>query len=154
MTEPELAKSWHIVCHSLRDMALLVREFTPDWDFPGMNYFSNFSCIGFDGQVVEDLPSMRAARVRSLVATYVFSGCSTRGWRELWSGLFREMKNKSRGPTFGDFVTISTEVSMQDITVARLQSTREHTPLFPPLLNVMYCVRVSLWTVKIFLAQH
>ncbi len=23
----------------------------------------------------------------------------------------------------------------------------------PPLLNVMYCVRVSLWTVKIFLAQ-
>jgi hypothetical protein len=27
------------------------------------------------------------------------------------------------------------------------------TPL-PPLLNVMYCVRVSLKTVKIFLAQH
>ncbi len=27
-------------------------------------------------------------------------------------------------------------------------------PLFTPLLNVMYCVRVSLWTVKIFLAQH
>ncbi len=24
----------------------------------------------------------------------------------------------------------------------------------PPLLNVMYCVRVSLWTVKILLAQH
>ncbi len=24
----------------------------------------------------------------------------------------------------------------------------------PLLLNVMYCVRVSLWTVKIFLAQH
>ncbi len=27
------------------------------------------------------------------------------------------------------------------------------TPLLP-LLNVMYCVRVSLWTVKIFLAHH
>ncbi len=24
----------------------------------------------------------------------------------------------------------------------------------PPLLNVMYCVRVFLWTVKIFLAQN
>jgi hypothetical protein len=45
------------------------------------------------------------------------------------------MENISRGPTFGDFVTIRTEASMQDITVARL------------LLNVMYCVRVSLWTV-------
>jgi hypothetical protein len=33
------------------------------------------------------------------------------------------MENISRGPTFGDFVTIHTEVSMQDITVARLQST-------------------------------
>ncbi len=52
----------------------------------------------------------------------------------------------SRVPTFGDFVT---ETSMQDVTVARLQSTRVETPL-PPPLNVMYCVRVSLWTVKIF----
>jgi hypothetical protein len=25
---------------------------------------------------------------------------------------------------------------------------------FPPILSVMYCVRVSLRTVKIFLAQH
>ncbi len=35
------------------------------------------------------------------------------------------------------------------------QSTTVQTPLSPrhPLLNVMYCVRVSLWTVKIFLAQ-
>jgi hypothetical protein len=31
----------------------------------------------------------------------------------------REMENKSRGPIFGDFVTIRTEASMQDITVAR-----------------------------------
>jgi hypothetical protein len=37
----------------------------------------------------------------------------------------------SRGPTFGDFVTIRTEVSMQDITVARLQITRVQTPLSP-----------------------
>jgi hypothetical protein len=42
------------------------------------------------------------------------------------------MENLSRGPTFGDFVTIRTEASMQDITVARRQSTRVQTPLFPP----------------------
>jgi hypothetical protein len=54
----------------------------------------------------------------------------------------REMENISRGSTFGDHVTIRTEASMQDVTVARLQS------------DVMYCVGVSLWTVKIFLAQH
>jgi hypothetical protein len=39
------------------------------------------------------------------------------------------MENVNRGPTFGVFVTSCTEASM-------------------------YCVRVSLWTVKIFLAQH
>jgi hypothetical protein len=33
----------------------------------------------------------------------------------------REMENISRGPTFGDFVTILTERSMQDVTVARSQ---------------------------------
>jgi hypothetical protein len=51
----------------------------------------------------------------------------------------------SRGPTFRDFVTILTERPMQDITIARLQSTRVQLPS-PPLLNVMYCVRVSLRT--------
>jgi hypothetical protein len=66
----------------------------------------------------------------------------------------REMENISRDPTFGDFVTIRTEASMQDVTVASLQSTRVRTLLDPPLLNVMYCVRVSLCTVKIFLEQH
>jgi hypothetical protein len=65
----------------------------------------------------------------------------------------RETENISGGLTFGDFVTILTEGSMQDNTVARLQSTRVHTPL-SPLLNVMYCVRVSLRTVKIFFAQN
>jgi hypothetical protein len=50
------------------------------------------------------------------------------------------------GPTFGDFVTILAEGSLQDITVARLQSTKLQTPL-PPPLNVMCCVRVSLRTV-------
>jgi hypothetical protein len=36
----------------------------------------------------------------------------------------REMENISRGSTFVDFVIICTERSMQDVTVARLQSTR------------------------------
>ncbi len=57
-----------------------------------------------------------------------------------------EMENISRVPTFGDFVTIRTVASMQDVTVARLLSTRVETPLS----SVMYCVRVSLCTVKIF----
>jgi hypothetical protein len=61
----------------------------------------------------------------------------------------REVENISRGPTFGDFVTIRIEASMHDVTAARVQ-----TPLSSPLLNVMFCVRVSLWTVNIFLAQH
>jgi hypothetical protein len=37
----------------------------------------------------------------------------------------------SRGPTFGDFVTILTEGSIQDNTVARLLSTNVQTPLSP-----------------------
>ena len=46
--------------------------------------------------------------------------------------LSREMENISRGRTFGDFVTIRTERSMQDVTVARLQSTRvKKTPIAP-----------------------
>jgi hypothetical protein len=65
----------------------------------------------------------------------------------------REMENISRDPTFEDFVTIRTEGSMQDVTVTRLRVQEYRLP-FPPLLNVMYCVRVSLWTVKIFLAQN
>jgi hypothetical protein len=39
------------------------------------------------------------------------------------------MENISRGPNFGDFVTILTEGVMQDKTIARLQSTRVQTPL-------------------------
>jgi hypothetical protein len=71
------------------------------------------------------------------------------------TGSTREIENISKGPTFRNFVTIYTEASMQDVTVARLHSTRVQTPLSPPPpLNVMYCVRVSLRTVKIFLAQH
>ena len=38
------------------------------------------------------------------------------------------MEKKSRGPTFGDFVTIRTEGSMHDVTVARL-GTKVKTPL-------------------------
>jgi hypothetical protein len=46
-----------------------------------------------------------------------------------WSNFLvqnREMENISRGPspTFGNFVTIRTEGSMRDVSVARLQSTR------------------------------
>jgi hypothetical protein len=47
----------------------------------------------------------------------------------------REMENISRGlevPAAGYFVTIRTEASIQDVTVARLQSTRLQTPLSPP----------------------
>ncbi len=33
--------------------------------------------------------------------------------------LTREMENISRDPTFGDFVTILTEMSMQDVMVER-----------------------------------
>jgi hypothetical protein len=39
----------------------------------------------------------------------------------------REIENISRE----DFVTNRTEASMQDVTVARLQSTRVQTPLSP-----------------------
>ncbi len=46
------------------------------------------------------------------------------------------------------FVTVLTEGSMQDITVARVQEYRLPSP---PSFNVMYCVRDSLWTVKIFI---
>jgi hypothetical protein len=62
------------------------------------------------------------------------------------------MVNISRGPTFGDFVTILTEGSMQDNMVARLQYKRKYSPLLL-LLNV-HCERVSLRTDKLFLAQR
>jgi hypothetical protein len=73
------------------------------------------------------------------------------------TGSTREMENINRGPIFGDFVTILTKGSMQDVTVARLQSTGTYQSIeysFPSLFNVMYCVRVSPRTVKIFLVQH
>ncbi len=63
--------------------------------------------------------------------------------------LNREMKNISRGPTYGDSVTILTEGSMQDITVARLQSTRVQTGS-PPSINCNV-LRESLRTVKYIL---
>jgi hypothetical protein len=58
------------------------------------------------------------------------SHCLDRG-RELNKG--QRMENISRDPTFGDFVSILIEGSMQDITVARLQSTRVQTPLSPSI---------------------
>ncbi len=50
----------------------------------------------------------------------------------------REMKNISRGPTFGDFVTIHTETSR-----LQLQDYKSTDSPLPPLLNVMYCGMVS-----------
>ncbi len=54
------------------------------------------------------------------------------------------------GPTFGNFGTIRTEGSMQDITVTTYKTAA--SPLLP-LLNVMYCVRVSLWQSKYSLSN-
>ncbi len=51
--------------------------------------------------------------------------------------LTREMENISRGHTFGDFVTILREGSMQDITIARLHSSRIQSPLSPLQLIVL-----------------
>jgi hypothetical protein len=42
------------------------------------------------------------------------------------------MENISKGTNFGDFVTIRTKASMQDITVARLQSTVQEKRLPSP----------------------
>jgi hypothetical protein len=50
---------------------------------------------------------------------------------DLYSDETREMENISRGTTFGDFVTIRTEESIQDVPVARLQST-EYRLISPP----------------------
>jgi hypothetical protein len=86
--------------------------------------------------------------VRPEPQTFLHNTCVTEVcyiWIEIW--------RVCRGPTFEDLVTIRTEASMQDVTVARLESTRVKT-LLSPSFNVMYCVRVSLWTVEIFLEQH
>jgi hypothetical protein len=48
-----------------------------------------------------------------------------------YDGENREKENICRGSTFGDFVTILIEGSMQDNTITRLQSTRVQTPLSP-----------------------
>ncbi len=48
-----------------------------------------------------------------------------------WKGFSSEMENISRGPTFRNVVTIRTERSMQQVTVARLQSTRVQTTISP-----------------------
>ncbi len=116
------------------------------------------------------------------------------------------MENISRGPTFGDFVTIRTERSIQDNMVAGLfkfnvlvydiscgkycplveyenfyefhwlaqfvslrpvaytlmsssnccVNMNIYTPVYfnKTVFKKMYCVRVSLWTIKIFLSQH
>ncbi len=56
----------------------------------------------------------------------------------------REMENISRDPILGRCRT----AGLQDFRV------QEYRLPSSPLLNVMYCVKASLRTVKIFLAQH
>jgi hypothetical protein len=59
-------------------------------------------------------------------------------WPLLQSAHAREMENISRGPTFGDFVTICADGSMQDITVARLQIQEYRLPSPPSFIcNVL-----------------
>jgi hypothetical protein len=48
----------------------------------------------------------------------------------------REMENISRGPTFGDFVTILMDTSMQDVTVAKSQKILGPLPLQEMLYSV------------------
>jgi hypothetical protein len=43
----------------------------------------------------------------------------------------RDGEYKYRGTTFGDFVTIRTDGSMQDVSVAGIQSTRVQAPPSP-----------------------
>jgi hypothetical protein len=47
------------------------------------------------------------------------------------SSFYNNIDLAKSGPTFGDFVSIRTEASTQDVTVARLQSTRVQTPRSP-----------------------
>ncbi len=56
----------------------------------------------------------------------------------------REMENLSRGPTFGDFANIRTDAFMQDVTVARIQSTRVQTPSSSPPYFKCNVLRESL----------
>jgi hypothetical protein len=63
------------------------------------------------------------------------------------------MENISRGTTFGDFVTILTKGPCR-ILLLQDYRVQDYISPFPPLLNVMYCVGVSLRTVKIFLGQY
>ncbi len=51
----------------------------------------------------------------------------------------------TRGSTLGDFVTILTEGSMQDITVARLHSSRVYRVPSPPSIKCNYTAWESLW---------
>jgi hypothetical protein len=49
------------------------------------------------------------------------------------------MENISRGPIFGDFITTLTEGSIQDLTVARLESTKVQNPISPSIkCNVLH----------------
>ncbi len=49
---------------------------------------------------------------------------------------------------------IRTEASMQDVKSCKTTEYKSTDSPFSPLLIVMYCVKVSLWTVKIFLAHN
>jgi hypothetical protein len=69
----------------------------------------------------------------------------------------REMENISRGPIilylWGFCTYPHREVNAEQHGCKDTEYKSANPPL-PPLLNVMYCVRVSLKKVKIFLAQY
>jgi hypothetical protein len=78
--------------------------------------------------------------------------CDSGSWLNpfFWSKT-KETDNISRGPTFGDFVTILREGSCRTLQ-SQDYTVQEYSLHSVPLL--MHCVRVSLRAVKIFLAQH
>ncbi len=78
------------------------------------------------------------------------------GWLYcLWLNdvLYREMENINRGPTFL-FCHCPHRVIDAGRHSCKTTEYKSTDSRLPPLLNVMYCVKVSLWTVKIFLAQR
>ncbi len=66
----------------------------------------------------------------------------------------REMENIRRGPTFGDFVLISTEASMQGITVERNAEYKSADSPLPPLFKCKLLRESLSVDNKLFLVQH
>jgi hypothetical protein len=92
--------------------------------------------------------------LRLSLTEYQFAGGVWLGWAAWQAGRWRgrqhilegsrEMENVIRGSTFGDFVTIVRKGLMQNVTVARLQSTRVQNPLYLPYSFKCNVLRESL----------